>query len=89
MQVPNIEILYFGELCLYGIIIEIWDLDFTMFRIPIFKCDWAGNKNGIKVDDLGFSLVDFSKIGHKSNPFILAFQAKQVLYVQDKLDRRL
>ena len=29
----------FGELGFYRVIIEIWDLDHTMFRIPIFKCD--------------------------------------------------
>lgn len=76
----------FGELCFYGVINEIWDLDYNMFRIPIFKCDWVDNKNGIKVDELGFTLVDFSKIGHKSDPFILASQAKQVFYVEDQLD---
>ena len=62
----------FGELCSYGVINEIWDLDYNIFRIPIFKCNWVENKNGIKVDELGFTLVDFSKIGHKSDPFILA-----------------
>ncbi|RVX04782.1 hypothetical protein CK203_025058 [Vitis vinifera] len=54
----------------------------------VFKCDWVDNKNGIKVDDLGFTLVDFNKIAHKSDPFILASQAKQVFYVQDQLDPR-
>ncbi|RVW26918.1 hypothetical protein CK203_113377 [Vitis vinifera] len=49
-----------------------YDLDYTMFKIPIFKCDWVDNKNGIRVDDLGFTLVDFNKMAHKSNPFILA-----------------
>ena len=78
----------FGELCFYGIINEIWDLDYTMFRILVFKCDWVDNKNGIKVDDLGFTLVDFNKIAHESDPFILASQAKQVHYVQDQLDPR-
>ncbi|RVW95087.1 hypothetical protein CK203_025580 [Vitis vinifera] len=57
-------------------------------EIPVFKCDWVENKNGIKVDDLGFTLVDFSKIAHKSDHFILASQAKQVFYVQDQLDPR-
>ncbi|RVW36288.1 hypothetical protein CK203_103040 [Vitis vinifera] len=37
--------LVFGELCFYGVIKEIWDLDYNMFRIPIFKCDWVDNKN--------------------------------------------
>ncbi|KAL6337725.1 hypothetical protein AAG906_037319 [Vitis piasezkii] len=49
-----------GDMCFYGIITEIWDLDYNMFNI----C------NGVKVDELGFTLVDLSKIGHKS---ILSF----------------
>ena len=57
--------LVFGKLCFYGIINKIWDLDYTMFRIPVFKCDWVDNKNDIKVYDLGFTLVDFNKIAHK------------------------
>ncbi|RVW26527.1 hypothetical protein CK203_107406 [Vitis vinifera] len=42
--------------------------------------------NTLRCDELGFTLVDFSKIGHKSDPFILASQAKQVFYVEDQLD---
>ena len=76
----------FGELCFYGVINEIWDLDYNMFTIPIFKCDWVDNKNGIKVYELEFTLVDFSKIGDNLDPFILASQAKQVFYVEDQLD---
>ncbi|KAL6316882.1 hypothetical protein AAG906_022894 [Vitis piasezkii] len=49
-------------------------------------CDWVDNKNGIKVYELGFTLVDFSKIGDNLDPFILASQAKQVFYVEDQLD---
>ena len=78
----------FGELCFYGVITGIWNLDFTMFRIPIFNCDWVDNKNRIRVDDLRLTLADFNKMAHKSNLFILASQAKQVLYVQDELDPR-
>ena len=55
--------------CFYGIITEIWDLDYNMFNICVFKCDWVDNRNGVKVDELGFTLVDLSKIGHKSDPF--------------------
>ena len=61
----------FGELCFYEVIIEIWDLDYTMLKISVFKCDWVDNKNGIKVYDLGLTLVDFNKMTYKSDPFIL------------------
>ena len=72
----------------YGIVREIWDLDYNMFNICVFKCDWVDSKNGVKVDELGFTLVDLSKIGHKSDPFILATQAQQVFYVEDQVDPR-
>ena len=78
----------FCELCFYGIITEIWDLDYTKFRIPVFKCDWVDNNNGIKVDELGLTLVDLTKVAYKSDSFILASQAKQVFYVQDQLKPR-
>ncbi|KAA0047815.1 hypothetical protein E6C27_scaffold133G00670 [Cucumis melo var. makuwa] len=39
--------------------------------------------SGVKVDELGFTIVDLKCIGHKSDSFILATQAKQVFYVQD------
>ena len=78
----------FGELCFYRIIIEIWELDYIMFRIPVFKYNWVDNKRGIKVDEFGFTLVDFTKMAHKFDPFILTSQAKQVFYVQDQLDQR-
>ena len=78
----------FGELCFYRIITEIWDLDYTKFRIPVFKCGWVNNNKDIKVDELGFTLVDLTKVAYKSDSFILASQAKQVFYVQDQLESR-
>ena len=38
------------------------------------------------MDEFGFTLVDFTKMAHKSYSFILASQAKQVFYVQNLLD---
>ena len=78
----------FGQLCFYGIITKIWELDCTLFRIPIFKCNWVDNKNDIKVDEFGFTLVDFTNMAHKLDHFILASQAKQAFNVQDQLDLR-
>ena len=43
----------FGELYFYGVINEIWDLDYNMFTTPISKCDWVDNKNGVQVYELG------------------------------------
>lgn len=77
-----------GDMSYYGVINEIWDLDYHMFRIPLFKCDWVQNNGGIKIDEFGFTLVDLNRLGHKSDPFILASQATHVFYVTDQLDKR-
>ena len=78
----------FGELCLYRVITDIWDLDYTIFRIPVFKVNWVDNNNDIKVDEFGFTLVDFMKVAYKLDSFILASQANHVFYVQDQLELR-
>ncbi|MCL7040830.1 hypothetical protein MKW94_024235, partial [Papaver nudicaule] len=57
--------------CYYGVIEEIWLLDYHMIRIPVFKCAWV-NQHGISKDDLDFTRADLGRIGHKTDPFILA-----------------
>ncbi|CAL8175735.1 unnamed protein product [Prunus armeniaca] len=71
----------------YGVIQEIWDLDYQQFTIPVFRCDWIDNTSGLVVDELGFTLVDLSKIGHRNDQFVLASQVKQVFFVDDPMHR--
>ncbi|BBN67322.1 hypothetical protein Prudu_42S000200, partial [Prunus dulcis] len=39
------------------------------------------------VDELGFTLVDLSKIGHRNDQFVLASQVKQIFFVDDPMHR--
>ncbi|XP_060974544.1 uncharacterized protein LOC133039655 [Cannabis sativa] len=64
-----------GTMTYYGVIEEIWELNYFAFRIPLFKCSWVDNNVGVKTDELGFTLVDLSKRGSKNDPFIMASQA--------------
>ncbi|VVA38273.1 PREDICTED: transposon, partial [Prunus dulcis] len=70
----------------YGVIQEIWDLDYQKFTIPVFRCDWI-DSSGLVVDELGFTLVDLSKIGHRNDQFFLASQVKQIFFVDDPMHR--
>ncbi|CAL8133362.1 unnamed protein product [Prunus armeniaca] len=45
------------------------------------------NTSGLVVDELGFTLVDLSKIGHRNDQFVMASQVKQVFYVDDPMHR--
>ncbi|PKA49389.1 hypothetical protein AXF42_Ash016578 [Apostasia shenzhenica] len=60
----------------FGVIKEIWELDYISFCIPLFKCLWIDSNGGSKIDEMGFTLVNFNRIGHKDDCFILANQAK-------------
>ncbi|GJY99965.1 putative transposase-associated domain-containing protein [Tanacetum coccineum] len=74
----------------YGVLQEIWVLDYRFRQIPLFKCDWVNHKSGgVKRDKLGYTLVDLNNLGHKVDPFILASQARQVFYVKDQIDKKL
>nr|GEY59369.1 hypothetical protein [Tanacetum cinerariifolium] len=73
----------------YGVLQEIWVLDYRFRQIPLFKCDWV-NHNRVKHDpNLGYTLVDLNILGHKDDPFILVSQARQVFYVKDQMDKKL
>lgn len=74
-----------SNLAFFGVIQEIWELDYRKFRLPVFKCDWVRNKNGIQIDELGYTLVHHGRIGHKRDQFVLAIQVKQVFYIDDPL----
>ncbi|KAI5351053.1 PREDICTED: transposon CACTA En/Spm [Prunus dulcis] len=70
-----------GKITYYGVIRDIVLLDYRMFEVPIFDCDWANITNGVKVGD-GFTLLNLHQGLHqfRKDPFILASQAKEVFY---------
>jgi len=72
----------------YRVIEEILEVDYVKFKVPVFKCKWVDSNIGVHVDDLGFTLVDIAKIGSKEDPFIMAYQAKQVFYAKDSSNER-
>ncbi|XP_074378202.1 uncharacterized protein LOC141719728 [Apium graveolens] len=71
----------------YGVITSIWDLDYNKFRVPIFRCNWVDINKGVKVDDLGFILVNLNKLGFVNDPFVLGKHVKQVCYIDDPLEK--
>lgn len=37
-----------SDMVFYGVIEEIWELDYHKFQILMFKCNWVENNSGIK-----------------------------------------
>ena len=46
----------------FGVIEEIWEVDYVKFRVSVFKCKGVDCNIGVHVDDLGFTLVNLTKI---------------------------
>ncbi|XP_073033699.1 uncharacterized protein [Primulina eburnea] len=76
------------DVTFYGMIEEIWELDYHQFQVPLFKCVWVANDKGIiNNDECGFTLVNMNKIGHKNDSFFLASQVNPVFYIDDPLQK--
>ena len=69
-KIVNFSIPYFG------VIEKIWELDYSEFRVHVFKCKWVNVNNGVRQDELGFTLVDLNKVAYMDEPFIMAEQAR-------------
>lgn len=68
----------------YGRVTDIILMDYNIFYVPLFRCQWAVKGNGVKIED-GFTLVNksHSQASFASDPYILASQAKQVFYSRE------
>lgn len=74
----------------YGRLSDIIELSYRNYKVVVFKCDWydVHHRSGIKKDEFGFTLVNFSRKIHTGDkfdddPFVFSFQAQQVFYVED------
>ena len=61
-----------ASMAYYGVITDIWELDYGEFRVFVFKCQWVNGNVGVRQDKMGFTLVDLERIGYKDEPFIMA-----------------
>ncbi|CAH9095726.1 unnamed protein product [Cuscuta epithymum] len=65
------------------------DLNYSgKLRVILFRCDWVDVNRGVKRDDMGTTLVNFSYLAHigtnlLDDLFVLASQVKKVFYARD------
>lgn len=71
------------DMTFYGVINEIWELDYISTCLPVFFCDWVKSDTGVIYEDFGFTLVNLNRIGHT------LVNLKQVFYVNDPSDSQL
>ncbi|XP_071740608.1 uncharacterized protein [Rutidosis leptorrhynchoides] len=66
-----------GDVTYYGVIKEIIELQYSVEnKIVLFRCDWISNGSRKKVDENGFTLLNFVGVKPDKEPYILASQAQ-------------
>ncbi|CAH9069832.1 unnamed protein product, partial [Cuscuta europaea] len=76
-----------GDTIYYGVLLEILELDFILGRkVFMFRCKWYNTdpKGRTMVVNYKLTSVDTSSQWYTEDPFILATQARQVFYLDDK-----
>lgn len=77
-----------GDVTYYGVLNEIIELEYASDKnVVLFNCDWISNGSRKKVDEHGFTLLNFRGLNPHHEPFILASQAQQVFYVEDPVEK--
>nr|ABB46929.2 transposon protein, putative, CACTA, En/Spm sub-class [Oryza sativa Japonica Group] len=68
----------------YGAIEDIWELDYGLLKVPLFRCQRVRfTGGGVTIDDSAMTTVDLNKVGYSDEPFVLANDVTQVFYVKD------
>src|ERR1044072_7468079 len=44
----------YADMSYFGVIQDIWEMDYTRFRVPVFGCKWVDNNYGVHIDNSGF-----------------------------------
>ncbi|XP_071688039.1 uncharacterized protein [Rutidosis leptorrhynchoides] len=73
-----------GDVTYYGVLKDIIELQYgDEKKVVLFHCDWISSGSKIKVDENGFTTLDFRGLKQTKEPYILALQAQEVFYVAD------
>ncbi|XP_065619438.1 uncharacterized protein LOC136063250 [Quercus suber] len=81
-----------GGITFYGVLSDIIEVNYSdNIKHVLFKCKWVDDQNrrGYRTDEFGFPMVNFTHFIHgrdkiSDEPYVLASQATQVFYVEDK-----
>jgi len=60
----------------FGVTEEIWELDYSQFRLLVLKCKWVNGNTSVHEVQLRFTLADFNKVAYKDEPFIMTEQLR-------------
>jgi len=72
------------ETTYFDFVEDIWELNYSIFQIPMFRCQCVEDKY-VRVDNYGVRVLDLSKVGSKDDPWIMANRAAQVFYAEQIL----
>lgn len=74
------------EINFFGVLNDVIELSYVgNNKVYIFKCDWwdVGHRSRIHIDEFDILSVNVTRTWYKDDPYILASQAEEVIYIPD------
>lgn len=65
-----------ATIAFYGVIEEILEIDYVIFKASLFKWKWVPNSNYVQTNELGFTHVDIGKETYNIESLIMSTQEK-------------
>ena len=72
----------------YGVIQDMWELDYVKFRVLILQRKLVKSNNNIWINELRFTLVNLNMEGHEGELFLMAYQTKDVFNIIDLANKK-
>ena len=73
-----------SEVSYYGAVEDILEIDYYgEFSVVLFKCCWYHDEKEL----YGLTRVNFNRLRHKSDPYVMASQVQQVFYIEDPVEK--
>ena len=66
----------------YGIIEEIWVLEYGELKVLLFRCKWV-RPRAVSMNKDGVTTMDLNSMGYREEPFVWAKDVVQVFYAPD------
>ena len=66
----------------YGIIEEIWVLEYGELKVPLFWCKWV-RPRAVSVSKDGVTTMDINSMGYREESFVWSKDVVQVFFVED------
>jgi hypothetical protein len=67
------------KIAYYGQMEDIWELNYSDFKVPVLRCHWVQSAKGVMKDPYGFTTIDLENLDTRKSHLYLWFKLPSLL----------